>query len=426
VLTIVLLTIPCAIVLSAVLTAAARALGRWLNAHDSAGVAGQVKAERRRVPNLGGVAIFWTIAGPLSAVLLAVLLGDGGAVLSVLPEGLAAAAATHLPGLADHAMAGLVLVGALAVLHVMGLIDDRRPLPALPKLVVMVGVSVAVVLLTQTRLLTMLDSFPGGVVLSVVLSVAWLVLVTNAMNFLDNMDGLTAGVAAIAGSCFMIAALLPVMGQPQWFVATCLALMVGACVGFLVFNAPMPRASIFMGDSGSLVLGFLLAFLTMRTTYYTGVPADVAGAAAVGGGGGGVGGGGARWYAVLMPMVVLAVPMYDLVMVVWLRLAQGRSPMVGDLQHLSHRLHDRGMSTRRSVLVIWGLTAITALGGVSLARADAFGAAVIGAQTVMTLVVLAAYEWTVDPRFRAVRGEAAREAAAGAGANAETPAENRR
>lgn len=399
-LTIVLLTIPCAILLSAVLTAAARALGRWLNAHDSAGVAGQVKAERRRVPNLGGVAIFWTIAAPLSAVLALSLVGDGRGLLSLLPRGLADAAATHMPGLTEHAWAGLVLVGGLAVLHVMGLIDDRRPLPALPKLVVMLGVSTLVVLLTETRLLTLLDSFPGGMVLSVVLSVAWLVLVTNAMNFLDNMDGLTAGVAAIAGSCFLVAALLPAgasgVAEPQWFVATCLALLVGSCIGFLVFNAPLPRASIFMGDSGSLVLGFLLAFLTMRTTYYTGMPTEVAGADAA-----------ARWYAVLMPMVVLAVPMYDLVMVVWLRLAQGRSPMVGDLQHLSHRLHDRGMSKRRSVLVIWGLTAITALGGVSLARADSVGAIVVGVQTLTTLIVLAAYEWTVDPRFRALRGAGA-------------------
>ncbi len=86
------------------------------------------------------------------------------------------------------------------------------------------------------------------------------------MNFMDNMDGLAGGVATVAASLFLAGTLLA--PQPQWFVAACLALLAGACLGFLCFNWPRKGgATIFMGDSGSLLLGFLLAFLTVRTTY---------------------------------------------------------------------------------------------------------------------------------------------------------------
>src|SRR5207253_7517226 len=100
-----------------------------------------------------------------------------------------------------------------------------------------------------------------GYLPSVTLTVLWIVAITNAFNFLDNMDGLSAGVAAVATTAFLITALL----VGQWFVAATLALLLGALVGFLCFN--FPPATIFMGDSGSLVIGFILAVLTVRTTF---------------------------------------------------------------------------------------------------------------------------------------------------------------
>ncbi|HYE02798.1 MAG TPA: hypothetical protein VD963_06150 [Phycisphaerales bacterium] len=161
--------------------------------------------------------------------------------------------------------------------------------------------------------------------------------------------------------------------------AALLALLLGALLGFLWFNFPIlgarpRRATIFMGDGGSLVVGFLLGFLTARTTYYT--PA-----------------GGGAWYGVLMPVVVLAVPLYDLAAVTAIRLWQGRSPLVGDLNHLSHRLVRRGLSRRSAVLVIWGLTAATAIGGISLGRLEGWQAALVGAQTALVLGVLAVLEF---------------------------------
>jgi UDP-GlcNAc:undecaprenyl-phosphate GlcNAc-1-phosphate transferase len=348
-------------------TAAARAIGRRLGAMDSPGVPGQVKAAARRVPNTGGLGVFAGVALPM---LGGVVLGWTEAAepfIRLAPE-----LERHLPGIRAEAGAALWLLAGLAVLHVMGLIDDRRPMGAWPKFAVMAGVSLAVILLTRTRMLTLLDGPAGGPWLSILITVVWFVAVTNAMNFMDNMDGLSGGVGAIAAAFFMAAALV----NGQWFVAATLALLVGALLGFLVFNFPRRPdggATVFMGDGGSLVVGFLLAFLTTRTTYL----------------GPGLGGG---WYAVFMPLVVLAVPLYDLVTVTCLRLWQGRSPLVGDLQHLSHRLVRRGLSRRGAVIVIYAFTAVTAIGGVSLGSLRGWQAALVGAQTLLVLLVLAIEE----------------------------------
>ncbi|MCA9311927.1 MAG: undecaprenyl/decaprenyl-phosphate alpha-N-acetylglucosaminyl 1-phosphate transferase, partial [Phycisphaerales bacterium] len=195
------------------------------------------------------------------------------------------------------------------------------------------------------------------------------------INFMDNMDGLAAGTSAVAGALFMTGALL----NQQWFVAMTLALLVGAALGFLVYNRP--KASIFMGDGGSLVLGFLLAFLTVRTTY-TGIGDE----------GEVVGVTGSGWYALFMPLCVLAVPLYDFCSVVSIRLAQGKNPMVGDQQHFSHRLRERGLSDTQVMIVVCGCSAVTGIGGILLGRAAGWQAALIGVQVVIVMGLLALYE----------------------------------
>lgn len=339
-------------------------VGRKLGALDSAGVAGQVKLPPRRIPNTGGVAIFGAIMIPLLGAI---------AVVGLVPvdtfTGWLEPVRAHLPGLATKRPAALTLAACLALLHLVGLFDDRRALGPRLKLVIMLGVAAATVWFSDTRLLTFLDSRVGGPWLSILVTVLWIVVVTNALNFLDNMDGLAGGVALIAAACFLAGALV----QGQWFVAACLALLVGSLAGFLVFN--FPPAKIFMGDGGSLVIGFLLAFLTVRTTYIGEGPAGTN-----------------AWYGVLMPVVVLAVPLYDFTTVTILRLSQGKSPMVGDLQHVSHRFVGRGMSKQSAVLVIWGLTACTGIAGIFLGSLEAWKAALVGIQVVMALVVLAAFE----------------------------------
>ncbi len=354
-------------------TLLARAAGRRLGALDSAGVAGQVKEARRPVPNTGGVGIFWGVFGPMAAGLAFLHAG----VVESWASANAPALVEHLPGLRERTWDALVLMGGALVLHVLGLIDDRRALGPWLKLGVMLAAAAAVVLLTDTRLLTLLDGRVGGAWASIVLTVLWIAVVTNAMNFLDNMDGLSGGVGLVASGLLMAATLGG--PSPQWFIAGTLGLLAGSLLGFLVFNAPWPwrraGASIFMGDGGSVVLGFVLAVLTARLTYIEpGAGAD-------------------RWYAVLLPVVVLAVPLYDLVVVSVLRLRAGRSPLVGDLNHLSHRLVRRGLSKRDAVYLIWGLTLATAIGGVFLSRLEGWQAALVGVQTCAVLGVLGVLEF---------------------------------
>ena len=201
------------------------------------------------------------------------------------------------------------------------------------------------------------------------LTILWICAITNAFNFLDNMDGLTAGVAAICTLAFVVTAVL--IGQ--WFVAGMLVLLLGALVGFLCFN--FSPASIFMGDSGSLVVGMLLGCLTVRPEYLPAGKSLEEG-----------------WYTLLTPLVVLALPLYDMLVVSIIRLRNGKSPFVGDTNHFSHRLVRRGMSRRTAVLCIWLVTAATSIAAIMLPHADRIGGVLILLQTVLVLCVVALLE----------------------------------
>ena len=377
------------IVLSLIIVAIAIALpALWVirsislrrNVFDSGGVAGQIKERGKRIPNTGGIAIFVALALPLAAALAGSLWLDPADLPQTRWTG---ALAAHLPGLASSARAGLVLLGCLTLLHVLGLIDDRRPLGPFLKLVIMLVPAATVVVLTDSRLLTMLDAPVGGAWLSIAITVLWIVAITNAINFIDNMDGLCAGVAAVASVFFLLAALL----SGQWFVAGTLALLLGALLAFLVFN--FPPATMYMGDAGSLVVGFTLAFLTVRTTFvpierwtfYTPYSTTT-----------GTGNAGPL-HAVLMPLLILAVPLYDFITITCLRLYQGKSPFVGDMQHVSHRLVARGLSRRAAVLVLWGFTAVSGCSALLLRSLTVWQAAVVGLQILILFLILAVIEF---------------------------------
>ena len=341
---------------------------------DSAGSPGHVKV-LRPVPNTGGMAIFVAFVLPLAAGLAAA----HWLPASSLPESVV----PHLPGIHAKTPLAVLFLGCLLFLHVAGAIDDRRALPAGIKAAVMLAAAAAITIFGDgTRLVTMLDMHVGGPWLSILITVLWIVGVTNAMNFIDNMDGLSAGVGAIAAGCFLAAALL----HGQWFVAACLALLIGSLLGFLMFNAPRTEkrgATIFMGDSGSLVLGFTLAFLTVRTTYVADPGATTVEGAPIPAGG---------WYGLFMPVVILAVPLYDILSVTVVRIRQGKSPLVASPHHLSHRLVSYGLSKRDAVAVIWGLTAITGLSGVMLGSLAPWQAVLAAGQTILIFLVLALYE----------------------------------
>lgn len=345
-------------------------LGHRVGALDSAGSAGHVKV-LRKVPNIGGVAIFWGFAGPVFFALLTISLRPDELFRLVPP------AAAFEARLREALPTAWALLGGAAVLHVMGLVDDRRALGPLLKLGLQVGVAVAVATFFDVRLLAALGEWWGtpGDLASIVVTVLWIVLVTNAMNFLDNMDGLSGGLGAIAALILMTATIV----NGQWFIAAQLGLLAGSLGGFLVFNRPPAR--IFMGDGGSLVLGFLLATLTARTTFIdTSNPGFALGTA---------------WYGVFMPVVVLAIPLYDIISVSAIRIAQGKSPLVGDHQHFSHRLVKLGLSRSRAVGVLWMLGAVTGISGVVLGTLKPWQAALVGVQTMLVLVVIAVLERAV-------------------------------
>ena len=346
-----------AFVVGCAATWAATLLGRRLNALDAAGVAGQVKAAPRTVPNLGGIGVVVGLLVPIAGALVLAPMVDGPHRELTEPSAVVFDA--------------VLLVSAILLLHALGLVDDRKPLGPWTKMALMTLPAVAIPLLTDTRLLTLLDAYPGGEVVSIAITSIWLLAMTNALNFLDNMDGLAGGVAAIAGAFLTVAMLL----AEQWFVAGLAACVAGACLGFLPHN--FPRARVFMGDGGSLVLGFVLGFLSVRGTY--------------------ISEGGSQWWGVLLPLLVLAVPLYDLTTVVALRLGQGKSPLVGDLQHVSHRLagvgRDGGLGRRGAVLVLWAFAVIAGASGLLLLTVNATGAIIIGVQAVVLVGVLAVLEF---------------------------------
>lgn len=367
-------------------TAALVQLGRKANLLDTPGSAGHEKLRVYPTPNIGGVALVLAIILPMLAALLGANLMEPGLIERLgLP-----AAAEHLPGVAERTPMALTLIACLLALHIVGVIDDRKALSWWPKLSVQtLAASVLVFLFPELRLLQMIEPWGSGQWLSITLTILWFVVISNAMNFMDNMDGLSAGVAAVASAFFLIAAWL----SGQWFVAAMLALLIGALLGFLVFNFPWPskrnppgKAKIFMGDGGSLIVGFLLAFLTVRTTFFDSEAASRAGAGLTG------------WWAVLAPLCVLALPLYDLVSVSLVRISQGKSPLVGDQQHFSHRLRRRGLTVRQTLAVVYACTAITGIAGVLLTQISTPVAALVGVQVTLVLTVLAVWEFGSSAR----------------------------
>lgn len=302
----------------------------------------------------GGVAIFLGVLLPLLAVLAAAWLTPDLAGLG-----------DYFGGVRKKApLAGGILL-ALLGMHLLGLRDDRRALGPYFKLIVQLGITTALVVsFEELRVLTALGAVP-----SIVITVLWIGAITNAFNFLDNMDGLSAGIACVASVAFLVTAL----SIGQLFVAGMLALLIGALLGFLWFN--FSPAKIFMGDSGSLAVGLLLGILTTLTTYLPKKPL------------------GAGWYPVFAPVIVLAVPLYDLVVVSIIRISRGKSPFVGDTNHFSHRLVARGMSRRTAVLCLYLITAATSVAAVILPHVQTQLAAVlIFCQTLLILGVVALLE----------------------------------
>jgi UDP-GlcNAc:undecaprenyl-phosphate GlcNAc-1-phosphate transferase len=259
----------------------------------------------------------------------------------------------------------MAMTACALALFVLGLWDDKRRLGPFFKLVIQFLVAIAAASLADVRV----EFFISNRVVTTLLSALWIMLMVNAFNFLDNMDGASAGIAAIVSAVLFTAAAL----SGQILVGGLALMFIGTLLGFLVFN--FPPARIFMGDAGSLVVGFFIAVLSLRTTYYHQA-------------------GSGRWYPVLMPLIALAVPLYDFTSVMILRLSQGKSPFVGDTQHFSHRLRRRGLTDTQTALTLYLATLCTGLGAVFLYQVNRIGAILIFGQTFMILAIIAILEAT--------------------------------
>lgn len=320
--------------------------------------------KQHRVPVAlgGGLAIAWTV----------VALVAGGTMLAVIWSRSAAPAwlppffRLHLDGIHEKAPTLFSILAGAVVLHVVGLVDDFRPLGPAVKMVLQIIVAWFVAVFAGVRIFD-LEDLPSW--FSILLTVVWIVGVTNAFNFLDNMDGLSAGVAVIAGTIFAATGI----AGGQVFVPVFTLILVGALLGFLLFN--FQPATIFMGDSGSLVVGYLLAVLIALTTFYDPTRS-------------------LKPAGVFLPLVVLAVPVYDAVSVCIHRIRAGVSVFRGDRRHFSHRLVQRGLSERAAVLTIYLATAATSTSAILLPHVDWPAACLIFAQCLFVVLIIAILEHT--------------------------------
>jgi UDP-GlcNAc:undecaprenyl-phosphate GlcNAc-1-phosphate transferase len=235
-----------------------------------------------------------------------------------------------------------LLAGALAM-FTLGALDDEWHFRPTTKLVAQTVIAAAIVYLAPTAQLT------GRPVLDELIAVGWIVGITNAFNLLDNMDGLSAGIAVIAG-LFYLAILVDAGSTP---LALAMAAFTGATLGFLIYN--FQPAKIFMGDAGSLFLGsFLGAAALFAAPEASPQIAPVA----------------------MVPLLILLIPIFDTAFVTITRKLSGRSPLVGGRDHLSHRLVGLGMPERLAVIGLYSLAALGGLIGISLLRVE-FGFATI-------------------------------------------------
>jgi UDP-GlcNAc:undecaprenyl-phosphate GlcNAc-1-phosphate transferase len=251
-------------------------------------------------------------------------------------------------------LGGIIIGGTL--MFICGIVDDRHTLAPVQKLAFQV-VGAVILVIAGVRIVFFL---PGAV--GIGLSVLWVVLLTNSFNFLDNMDGLCAGVAAII---LLVLAFIAYQSG-ELFMVTIVLVLAGAVLGFLYYN--YPPSKLFMGDSGSLFIGFMIAGLTMLATYYRReVPTRL---------------------PVITPLIVLGVPIFDTISVVLIRLKNRKPIMKGDTNHFSHRLVSIGMTPKEAVIFIYLVTLCVCLNAVPLRYLSAFPSAVIAIQTVLLFVLI--------------------------------------
>jgi UDP-GlcNAc:undecaprenyl-phosphate GlcNAc-1-phosphate transferase len=263
------------------------------------------KMHLRPIPLLGGVAIYVALAAALGLALLQTRI--------------------------DSFFSELIAIGVGGTMLVLvGLWDDRHGMSPRVKLLAQIA---AALLLVVSGIQVSLFPWPA---LNILVTVLWVVGITNAINLMDNMDGLAAGVSAVAALFFTLLA----ASAHQGLVAGMASAVAGASLGFLYYN--LSPAMVFMGDAGSLLLGFLLAVIGIRFSPET-LPL------------------GSTW---MVPIVVMGLPIFDTTLVTYSRLRSRRPVTQGGTDHTSHRLAQLGLGPSRSVITMY--MAAMALGGLAV------------------------------------------------------------
>ena len=280
---------------------------------------GQRKIHQKSKPLLGGVGIF-------SSFFLVVIGNIIGFELMQRANWIPASLQTivRVSSMLSAVLPKLVLILAGGFLvHLLGVLDDifKERLSYKFKFAVQI-IIVLVVAVAGVR-----TSFMPGKILDIVITTFWIVGITNSFNLLDNLDGLTAGISVISASIFFAIAVL----QGQIFFAFILAAVAGAGFGFLLRN--FYPSKLFMGDSGSLFLGYMFGALSVTGSYVVDSSAS--------------------HLPVLMPILVLSIPLYDTFSVMFIRWREKRPLFLGDKRHFSHRLLDLGMSHRNAVVFVY-------------------------------------------------------------------------
>jgi UDP-GlcNAc:undecaprenyl-phosphate GlcNAc-1-phosphate transferase len=244
----------------------------------------------------------------------------------------------HLPGVLYRSGQLWAIIAAGTLLMIMGLLDDRFGLPWKWRLSVQFLLAIALVVGDIRASVLISHPWVGSIV-----TVLWIVVLINSLNFLDNMDGLTGGIALIASLLFAVVMLL-LTGEPRWLVGGGLLVLAGSVAGFLLHN--WTPARIFMGDAGSTFIGLILSTMTVLGTFYE--PSFQ------------------QRHVLLAPLFILAVPLYDFLTVIVIRLRHGQSPFQPDRNHFSHRLTDLGLSRQHAVLTVHLATLTTGIGALLL------------------------------------------------------------
>jgi len=310
------------------------------------------KIHKKPTPLLGGIGIFCSFFLVIAFGILFVNFGfvpefidryiDG--IYSVLPK-----------------LLSIILCGIIVIFF--GLLDDSYELKPFQKLFFQFVIG-TFVFISGIRI----TFFIPNIFLSYIITCSWLILMMNCFNLLDNMDGLSSGIAIITGIILFTFALE--MGQ--LFIATILSVFIGSVCGFLFHN--FPPAKIFMGESGSSFLGYFLGIVSILLTYYKYEESKT-------------------FLPVLIPLIIFSVPFFDTISVIVIRKKRGYSIFTADKNHLSHRLVSLGMTQKQAVLFIYLLTLTTGINALILKNLNIYGGIEVLIEVILILTIVATLEF---------------------------------